>query len=96
MAYSCKNNCIELVQLKTNREAERNKVNFALIDKFLTLCDDLLRDSKHYVYNNERNIVHETNFPEFLIKYFGFRKAYCHLHMVYNPIVSIYIYILYT
>lgn len=42
-----------------------------------------------YLCDGARNIVHETNFQDFLIKYFGFRKAYCRLHIVYRPIVRV-------
>ncbi len=29
--------------------------------------------------------MHETHFPDYLEKYFGFRKAYCKLHVMYAP-----------
>lgn len=86
--------CIDLKQLKVKREAEKKKVNFALIDAFLTYYNNML-EKNYYIFNNERNIVHDTNFPEFLCKYFGFRKTYCKLHMVYNPLIKPYIYILF-
>lgn len=39
---------------------------------------------KRYVLDGERSIRHETNIQEYLEKYFRFRKAYCHLHIIYN------------
>lgn len=34
--------------------------------------------------NGSRNIKHETNFNSYLEKYFGFRKAYSKLKIVYR------------
>ena len=31
-----------------------------------------------------RAISHETHFQDYLEKYFGFRRAYCHLHVKYK------------
>lgn len=36
-----------------------------------------------YISNGAKNIFHKTNYHEYLIKYFGFRKAYCKLHIQY-------------
>lgn len=38
-----------------------------------------------YINDGARSISHETNFQDYLEKYFGFRKAFCKLHIVYNP-----------
>ena len=44
-----------------------------------------LNDRKFkYVNNGTRSISHKTNFPNFLIKKFKFRKAYCKLNIVYS------------
>lgn len=40
--------------------------------------------SVRYISNGSKNISHETNYHEYLIKYFGFRKAYCRLHIRYR------------
>tara|TARA_B110000444_G_C18801880_1_gene577879 strand:- start:361 stop:1170 length:810 start_codon:yes stop_codon:yes gene_type:complete len=37
-----------------------------------------------YVNDGTRNLVHKTNIQDFLITKFGFRKAYCKLHVQYN------------
>ena len=37
-----------------------------------------------YIADGERSILHETNFQEYLETYFGFRKAYCRLHILYR------------
>ncbi len=38
-----------------------------------------------YIMTGERSILHQTNFQEYQEKYFGFRKAYCKLHILYRP-----------
>jgi|APSaa5957512622_1039677.scaffolds.fasta_scaffold04237_2 hypothetical protein len=38
-----------------------------------------------YVNDGFRSILHETNIQEFLIKNFGFEKAYTNLHIHYHP-----------
>ena len=49
---------------------------------------------KLYVNDGERSIRHITNFQNYLIKYFGFRKAYCKLHVQYSPFFGVIINIL--
>ena len=48
-----------------------------------------------YLTNGTKNILHETNYHEYLIKYFGFRKAYCHLHIKYRGIAGASLAVLY-
>lgn len=77
-------NCINYSVHKTNPEYEKKQVNAALIYKVLLEYDEFLRDGG-YICDGARNISHETSFHEYLEKYFGFRKAYCKLHIAYNP-----------
>ena len=35
----------------------------------------------YYIVDGTRAISHETHFQDYLEKYFGFRRAYCHLHV---------------
>ena len=69
---------------KTNPEYERYQVNAALIYRFLLDFTDELSNGK-YICNGARNILHETGFNDYLIKYFGFRKAYCKLNLIISP-----------
>ena len=41
-----------------------------------------------YLCDGARNVSHQTCFQDFLIKYFGFRRAYCKLNIKYRPIVG--------
>ena len=44
-----------------------------------------------YLTNGTKNVLHETNYHEYLMKYFGFRKAYCRLHIKYRGLSLIHI-----
>ncbi|MED4600755.1 hypothetical protein P9314_08560 [Paenibacillus validus] len=69
------------------------RVSAALV--YTMLCDYLNTRKKKYVNDGERSIRHVTNFQEYLIKYFGFRRAYCKLHVQYRNIVKMGINLLY-
>lgn len=43
-----------------------------------------MTDGNFYICDGSRNSVHETNFQDYLEKYFGFRKAFCRLRMKYR------------
>ena len=48
-----------------------------------------------YLTNGRKNVLHETNYHEYLMKYFGFRKAYCRLHIKYRGWVGAVVAVLY-
>lgn len=75
---------INFMVQKTIPASEKMGVNFALVHAILTTQDEFLRDGG-YICDGARSINHETNFQDFLEKYFEFRKAYCTLHVVYKP-----------
>lgn len=89
-----KGKAIELIQLKVIREYEKLRINYALVDGVLTYFSEQLK-SGYYITNGCRNLYHKTGFNELLCENFGFRKAYCNLHIVYRPIVNIGIQIMY-
>lgn len=70
---------------KTDPVKERLQINAALISAVL---EDLPIGKEYYISDGERNISHETNFQDYLEKYFGFRKAYCRLNIEYNPKIA--------
>ena len=43
----------------------------------------------YYIDDGSRTIRHETAFQDYLEKYFGFRKAYCKLHVKYRFPVNV-------
>lgn len=75
---------IELSMQKVIPEYEKQNINFALMNYFLVDNKAFLQNGG-YICDGERNISHETAFQDFLEKYFGFRKAFCKLNVVYNP-----------
>ena len=55
-----------------------------MVEGILRYFDSFLKNGG-YICDGARSINHETAFQEYLEKYFGFRKAYCKLHIAYNP-----------
>ncbi len=78
--------CIHFQVQKADPGWERSGVNAALVDGVLTCCDRELRQGC-YICDGQRNINHETAFQDYLEKYFGFRKAYCRLEILYHPLI---------
>lgn len=70
--------------LKTDPAFEKYSVNAALIEKILKNYKEFL-ECGGIICDGARSISHETHFQDYLEKYFGFRKAYCDLHIQYNP-----------
>lgn len=73
----------QLVMLKSRPKSEKLQVNAAIIYAVLQDFAVRLQDG-YYISNGTRNVSHETNFNEYLGKYFGFRRAYCNLHIKYR------------
>lgn len=80
--------------IKTHPDYLKYNVNAALayfaVERYMG--DDF---SVRYISNGSKNISHETNYHEYLMKYFGFRKAYCRLHIRYRFPVGLVVKILY-
>lgn len=71
--------------LKADPEKERLGINAALVAGVL---ENLPIGKDFYILDGARSINHETHFQDYLEKYFNFRKAYCKLHIRYNPRVA--------
>lgn len=85
--YAClreANECIDFTELKVVPSMEKHAINAAIIDMILNDYSEFIRGGG-YICDGSRSINHETAFQDHLEKYFGFRKAYCHLHIRYNP-----------
>jgi len=74
----------EFIVLRTTPACEKLGINAALVEKVLDYCKDFLQ-SGGILCDGSRSINHETNFQDYLEKYFGFRRAFCRLHIAYNP-----------
>ncbi len=78
--------CCEYSSIKLHPKFLRLHASAALI---YTMNQSYLNDRGFkYINNGSRSLHHATNFSSFLIKKFKFRKAYCHLHIIYSPWVS--------
>lgn len=84
---------VNFSSMKFSPQYLNKKVSAALV--YIMLCDYLNIQHKKYVCDGERSIRHFTNFQDYLIKYFGFRRAYCKLHIEYRPVVGFAIKIVY-
>ena len=73
--------------LKTKPECEKLGVNAALVSGILKIFD-LFLENGGYICDGTRSINHESAFQDYLEKYFCFRKAYCKLHIRYNPKIT--------
>lgn len=70
--------------MRSNPVHEKNGINAALVEGMLREFDSFLTYGG-YICDGARSINHETAFQDYLEKYFGFRKAYCKLHILYAP-----------
>ncbi len=86
-------NMVHLSQIKIPTRWLKNEVNAALAYK---ICEYYLKECGYkYICDGERNIRHQTNYQDFLVRVLNFRYAYCKLNIVYHPLVQLSILILY-
>ena len=78
---------IPISSFKTRVSHEKKNVNFALMYGICRFFEEELQQGS-YLCDGWRNIRHRTAFQDFLEKYFLFRKAYCRLHIRYNPKIA--------
>lgn len=77
-------NYIAFSVLKADPLFEREGVNAAIV-RFILESNAGFLANGGYIDDGERAMFHETHFQDYLEKYFGFRRAYCQLHIEYNP-----------
>ena len=62
---------------------------------YATVLDHYLNhEGKLYANSGNRNLNHITNTQLYKIQHFQFRKAFCRLHLIYNPKISPFVKIL--
>lgn len=74
--------------LRADPKCEPQGINAAVVYGMLIENDGFIRNGG-YICDGSRSINHETAFQDYLEKYFGFRKAYCKLHLKFRPGVGI-------
>jgi hypothetical protein len=72
------------MNMTTNPTYESRGINAAIVNQILEDFSNELREG-YYICDGSRNVQHITAFQDYLEKYFGFRKAFCRLNIVYNP-----------
>ena len=84
----------EFSVLRTIPKYEKSAINAALVNGIIDVYKNRLKDG-FYICDGARAIRHETAFQDYLEKYFGFRKAYCRLHIKYSNGVNMIIKLLF-
>lgn len=84
---------VSLVSVKIMPRFLNNEVNAAL---GYCICQHYINELKlRYVTDGQRNIKHQTNYQDFLVKVLGFRYAYCKLNIIYHPLLKFIVDLLY-
>jgi len=86
-------NYAELSVAKFDPEYLNTHISDALY--YMVINKYLLDDGMRYVSSGERSINHVTNTQEYIERTFGYRKAYCKLHIKYRWPVGVAVKILY-
>lgn len=84
--YAClfrDNKYIDFCLMKAIPDKEKYGLNAAMVYMILADHEEFLKNGG-YICDGSRSIQHETAFQDYLENKFAFRKAYCHLHIVYS------------
>lgn len=76
------NHSIDLSVFKIDPDHLRLRASYSLIYNILE--NYILKSNFKFINAGSRSIYHETNFQNFLISKFHFRKAFCKLNIIYN------------
>lgn len=86
---------VEFNVMRTKPSCEKLGVNAAMVAGVCEHYKERLSvGDGFYINDGARNILHKTAFQDYLEKGFGFRKAYCRLHICYRKPVSLLVNIL--
>lgn len=90
--YNLYEDWIEYSVVKTDPEYLNTQVNAALVYYGL---ERYMKPGIRYILGGYRTMIHDSNYQDYLLKNFGFRKAYCRLHIQYRPWMKAVISVLY-
>lgn len=79
--------CVSLSVIKYDPDYLKYQVSAALT--YCVVSDYINERHFQYVMDGHRAIRHKTNVQEYLEYYFGFRKAYCRLNLIYSPSMKV-------
>lgn len=85
---------LEFSVLRACPESEKKGINAAMVAAIVEDYNDRL-GKNFYINDGARSIRHETAFQDYLEKYFGFRKAYCKLNIMYRFPLGVMVSVLY-
>lgn len=85
---------VDFMSMKADPEYEKLQVNAAMVNALCEKYADRLCEG-FYICDGLRNINHQTNFQDYLVKNFMFRKAYCRLHIAYPKRIGFFVKVLY-
>lgn len=78
-------NNVDICIIREKSNYKKFSVSSALIAGVCDFYRDRLQDgSGFYICDCIHNVNRKTAFQDYLEKYFGFRKAYCHLNLLYR------------
>lgn len=84
------NNCVNFNVMRVKCSCERLGINAAMVEAICKYYSKKLSAfNGFYICDGSRNIFHKTAFQDYLEKYFGFRKAYCKLRLIYKTPLKI-------
>jgi hypothetical protein len=87
--FACVEICGDYVNYEILKVPNRHKNLQVVTALTYEILMDMLNNRKYrYVCDGSRNLVHQTNFMDYLVKQFAFRYAYCDLKMEYKPIIK--------
>lgn len=96
VGFACVEPINEYVNLEILKVPNRHKNSQVVAALMYNILIEMLNNRKYkYICDGARNLVHQTNFMEYLVKQFAFRFAYCNLKMDYRPIIKPIIKLLY-
>lgn len=90
--YNLHGDWIEYSVVKTDPEYLNTQVNAALVYYGL---ERYMKPGIRYILGGYRTMIHDSNYQDYLLKNFGFRKAYCRLHIQYRPWMRLAVSLLY-
>ena len=85
---------IDFSMLKIEQDAVKRGASAALIYNILYEYKQYLSGGG-IINDGSRNLLHKTNFQYYLIRYFGFRKCYADLNIVYKPYIKFIVFLIY-
>ena len=86
---------VEFCSMKTSECCKENGGTLAIVCKICEEYMGVCRGEFRYISDGQRNIVHQTNFQEFLVTKFGWRYARTRLNICFQPWIKIIVFLLY-